>query len=266
MKTVFRRIGSEFILPLLLIGVCTAAIGWMQVPRLEQLRGNSQTASESEIRQEVNAEAARLSLLKQMPSFGFDNLLANWTFLNFVQYFGDNDARTKSGYGLTPNYFEIILDRDPRFIQAYTFLSTSGSMYAAMPERSTEIMQRSLSRLKPNVPPDSFYAWRQLAIDQLLFVGDSAAARRSFETAAAWARQSSLPGSERVAEISERTAAFLARNPNSKSAQISAWGLVLGNARDDRTRRIAIERIEALGGQVVPDANGSPRILAPSEN
>ena len=266
MKTLLRRIGSEFILPLLLVGVCITAIGWMQIPRLEQIRSSSQTTSVTEIRQGTEAEAARLLLLKKMPSFGFDNLLADWTFLNFTQYFGDTVAREKSDYRLSPDYFEVILDRDPRFIQAYTFLSTSGSLYAALPERSTEIMQRALSRLKPDVPPNGFYGWRQLGVDQLLFVGDSEAARRSFQTAAAWARQSSLPESEQVAQFSEQTAAFLARNPDSKSAQISAWAMVLNTVPDDRTRKTVIERIQALGGRVTQEADGSFRIFAPRQD
>jgi hypothetical protein len=263
MKTVLRRIGFELILPLLLVAVCIAAIGLMQTPRLNQILGESQTASAAEVRQSVEAETVRLSLLKKMPSFGFDNLLANWTFLNFLQYFGDSAARAKSDYRLSPDYFEIILDRDPRFIQAYTFLSTSGSLYAAMPERSTEIMQRALSRLQPDVPPNSFFAWRQLGIDQLLFLGDSQAARRSFETAAAWAKQSSFPGSEQAAAFSEQTAAFLTRNPNSKSAQIAAWAMVLPNVPDDRTRKAVIGRIQALGGRVIPQQDGSFSVVAP---
>ncbi|WP_088890907.1 hypothetical protein [Leptolyngbya ohadii] len=266
MPTILRRIGLEFILPLLLVVVCITAIGFLQQPRLEQLRADSQTASEAQIRQEVEAESARLSLLKKMPSLGFDNLLADWTFLNFVQYFGDSTARGKSDYRLSPDYFEIILDRDPRFIQAYTFLSTSGSMYAGLPDRSTEIIQRALERLKPNDPPQSFFAWRQLAIDQLLFVGDGEAARRSFETAAEWAKQSSLPGSETAAQVSAQTAAFLARNPNSKSAQIASWAMVLTNAPDDRTRKTAIDRIQALGGQVMLAPDGSFQVQAPRQD
>lgn len=263
---VLRRIGLEWLLPLLLVAICITAIGAMQTPRLAQLKLESQTISAAKIDRGTQAEAARLALLKKMPPFGFDNLLASWTFLNFVQYFGDSAARAKSDYRLSPDYFEIILDRDPRFVQAYPFLSTSSSLYAGLPERSTAIMERSLAQLKPNLPPDAFYGWRQLGIDQLLFLGDSAAARRSFETAAAWAKQSSLPGSDQVAAFSEQTAAFLARNPNSKSAQVAVWAMVLTNAPDDRTRKTALDRIQSLGGQVIPEADGSFRVVAPPQD
>ncbi|HEY9655564.1 MAG TPA: hypothetical protein V6C50_08720 [Crinalium sp.] len=37
-------------------------------------------------KQAEQQEAVRLRLLKQLPTFGFNNLVADWTFLNFLQY------------------------------------------------------------------------------------------------------------------------------------------------------------------------------------
>jgi hypothetical protein len=266
MQTVFRRDWFQLILTGFFILVCIAALGRLQMPQLEQLQARSQSASVEQIRQATAAEAMQLSLLKKSPSFGFENLIADWTFLNFLQYFGDASARQKTDYRLGPDYFEVILDRDPYFIPAYIFLSTSGSLYAGTPERSTAIMQKALSSLKPNVPPDSFFAWRQLGVDQLLFLGDSQAAKKSFETAADWARQSSFPGSGQTAASSQQTAAFLANNPNSKTAQVASWAMVLGNAPDDRTQKIATQRIEALGGRIIPNPDGTFRIQPPPKD
>jgi hypothetical protein len=78
-----------------------------------------------------------------MPSFGYNNIIANWVYLNFVQYFGDDEVRAKTGYSLSPEYFEVILGRDPRFIPAYLSLSTSTSMYAGMPERSIKLTEKA---------------------------------------------------------------------------------------------------------------------------
>jgi hypothetical protein len=244
--------------------LCIAAICALQFPQLQRLKTTSQTATAAELYQATSAEQARLKLLKTMPAFGFDNALADWTFLNFLQYFGDQPARAKTDYSLSPDYFEIILDRDPYFINAYTFLSTSAALYAAMPERSVAIARQNLAALKPNVPPESYYAWRQVAIDELLFLGDSQAARQSFETAASWAKQAGNPDGDRVAAMSLQTAAFLVRNPNSKTAQVSAWVMVLGNATDPRTRNIARQRIESLGGKIIPRSDGSFGIQPPA--
>jgi hypothetical protein len=243
--------------------LCLAAICALQFPQLQRLKTSSQTATAAELYQASTAEKSRLKLLKSMPAFGFDNLLADWTFLNFLQYFGDGAARAKTDYTLSPDYFEIVLDRDPYFINAYTFLSTSAALYAAMPERSVAIARRNLTALKPNVPPGSYFAWRQLAIDELLFLGDAQAARQSFETAASWAKQAATPEGDYAAALSIQTAAFLARNPNSKTAQVSAWVMVLSNAPDKRTREIATQRIELLGGKVNPNPDGTFGIQLP---
>ncbi len=246
--------------------LCLTLIGLIQIPQLQRLKTQSQTATVEDIRRNVKQDQVQLTLLKKLPAFGFDHLLADWTFLNFLQYFGDTPARAKTDFTLSPDYFEVILGRDPYFLNAYTFLSTSSALYAGLPERSVAIARQGLSSLKPNVPPESYYAWRQLGIDELLFLGDAQAARKSFETAANWAKQSSVPGSDRVAALSEQTAAFLANNPDSKTAQVAAWAMVLTNASDKRTHDIAILKIEALGGKVIPNPNGTFAIQPPAKD
>ena len=254
---------SQTLLPWLVALACMGAIALLQIPQLQHQLHKSQTATAAQLQREIQAEQTRLSLLKTLPTFGFNNLIADWTFLNFLQYFGDNAARRKTDYRLSPDYFEVILSRDPHFLAAYTYASTSTALYAGLPERSIAIMKRSLQSLKPDAPPGSYYAWRQLGIDQLLFLGDAEAARQSFSTAADWARRSKVPGSEAVADLSQQTADFLSRNPTSKTAQISAWIMVLGSAPDDRTQKTAVERIEILGGKVIKNADGTYSIQAP---
>lgn len=266
MQTRSHQPWQQVLIAFLIICASVAAIGWLQWSRLRQLKAGSQFVSVEELQRQTDQERLRLSLLQKLPTFGFDNLIANWTFLSFLQYFGDEPARQKTDYRLSPDYFEVILSRDPYFIQAYTFLSTSGSIYAGAPARATDIMQRGLKSLQPNVPPDSFYAWRQLGIDQLLFLGDSKAARQSFLTAAQWAAQSSLPDSREVASLSRQTADFLAANPNSKSAQVAAWVMVLTSAPDERTRQTALEQIRSLGGQISENPDGTFGVRSPARD
>ncbi len=249
-----------------MIWIGIAALVGLQLPQLYQLQANRQSPEVAQIRQAEQAEKLKLGLLQQSPSLGFDNLIADWTFLNFLQYFGDRPARQKTDYKLSPDYFGVILKRDPYFLQVYPFLSTSASMYAGMPERSTDLMKRALQSLKPNVPSDSYFAWRQLAIDQLLFNGDAAAARQSFEIAANWAAQSKAPGSQAIARFSQQTADFLATNSNSKSAQVAAWAMLLSNAPDEQTQQTAAQRIEALGGSVVKNPDGTFSVRPPAKD
>ena len=262
----FRQRFSQSVGGFVVILLCGLAIGVLQLPQLNKISTKAKTTSLQELKKEVDAEKARLKLLQRFPAFGFNNLFADWVFLGFVQYFGDDEVRQLTGYSLSPEYFEVILDRDPRFREAYLFLSASSSLYAAMPERSVVLMEKGLKFLKPQDPPQSYYVWRYKGTDELLFLGDAQAARKSFEKAAEWASVYADPDSQNVAAISRQTAQFLARNPNSKYAQVGAWSMVLQNAVDDRTRQIAISRIEGLGGKVVVTPEGEVRIQLPEKD
>lgn len=265
MQSISRRDWGQLIIVLLVMLVCVLSIVWFQYPNLRQLQDRSQVTTETVLR-ETELEQVRLQFLQKTPSFGFDNLVADWTFLNFLQYFGDEVARAQSDYRLSPDYFEVILKRNPYFLPAYTFLSTSGSIYAGQPERVVAITQAALQSLGPDQPPGSYYALRQLGIDQLLFLGDAEAARQSFLKAAEWARASTMPESDRVAQLSQQTADFLANNPDSKYAQIAAWSMVLTSVPDERTRQTATAQIEALGGSIVEQPDGSFSIIPPQQD
>ncbi|MEP0751941.1 hypothetical protein NDA03_06890 [Trichocoleus sp. Lan] len=246
--------------------LCGLAIGFVQLPQLNQLSTKAKTALPEQLNKEVEAEKLRLNLFHKVPGFGFNNLVANWVFLGFAQYFGDDPARQITGYNISPEYFEIIIDRDPRFREAYFFLSGSSSLYAGMPERSVALMEKGLKSLTPQTPPKSYYVWRYKGTDELLFLGDAQAARKSFEKAAEWASTYSDPESQNVVAISRQTAQFLAQNPNSKFAQVGAWTMVLQNAVDARTRKVAVSRIEALGGKVVITPEGQVKVQLPERD
>lgn len=237
--------------------LCLFAVSSLQFPRMQKLLSDKPTFSVEALEREISAEKVRLKFLKKIPTFGYDNLIANWIYLNFLQYFGDDEIRDKTGYGLSPQYFEVILKRDPRFVNAYLALSTSGSMYAGMPEKSVKIMNKGLESLNPWVPKNSFYIWRYKAVDELLFLGDYSAAKKSFTNASQWASEHSDEESQLAASISKNTAEFLEKNPDSKIAQISAWGMVLSHGTDKKTYQRAVRAIEALGGKVISTPQGN---------
>lgn len=250
----------------LTICLCTLAVGLIQYPRLQKLINTNAPPSLENLEKEIKTENIRLNILKKMPSFGYDNLMADFVYLRFLQYFGDDDVRQKTGYSLSPEYFEIILAHDPRFLAAYLSLSTSTSLYAAMPERAIKLMNEGLKSLSPQVPKKSYYAWRYKAIDELLFLGDVQSSKQSFETAAKWASTYSDDESKYFLAISQKTVEFLNRNPDSKYARISTWAMVLNNKVDDRTRKKAISQIEALGGNVITNSQGNNQILFPPKD
>lgn len=249
-----------------LVCACILGVSLIQFPRLQELIKSNQFASLEALEKEIKSETIRINLLKKMPSFGYDNFIADLAYLNFLQYFGDDEVRDKTGYSLSPEYFEVILERDPRFLAAYRGLSISTSLYAAMPERAIAISEKGLKSLSPSVPEKSYYVWRYKGIDELLFLGNAQAAQQSFATAANWASKFSDPESQLIANTSQKTAEFLSRNPNSKYAQISTWSMVLNNQVDETNRKRAIREIEALGGKVVTTPEGTQKIVFPPKD
>ncbi|QMS87575.1 hypothetical protein HUN01_08270 [Nostoc edaphicum CCNP1411] len=256
----------QFFTTPLIACVCILGVGLIQFPQLQKLISSKQSASLETLEKEIKSENIRLNFLQKMPSFGYDNFVADLVYLNFLQYFGDDEVRDKTGYSLSPEYFEVILERDPRFLAAYRSLSISTSLYAAMPERAIAISEKGLKSLSPSVPEKSYYIWRYKGIDELLFLGNAQAAQQSFAMAAHWASKFSDEESQLIATTSQKTAEFLSRNPNSKYAQISTWSMVLNNQVDERTQKRAIKEIEALGGKVITTPEGTNKIVFPPKD
>ncbi|PZO23226.1 MAG: hypothetical protein DCF25_00975 [Leptolyngbya foveolarum] len=241
-----------------LIGtLCIAAISGFQYSSLNRLNSNTKDGFVQSNYSKVEQTVEQLNILKNTPSFGFGNSIANWGFLQFLQYFGDEEARNANGYNLSPDYLSAVLAHDPYYKDFYLFLSESATFYAGMPDRTVEIIETKLPYLKENRAPDSYYVWRYKGTDELLFLDDSKTAQKSFEMAAAWAEESNKKDSKLIATLSRQTADFLASDPDSTQAKIGAWGNILTTSRDEQTQARAVQNIRKLGGEVViSDAGG----------
>jgi hypothetical protein len=246
-------------------GICGAfaVIIALQTSQLAVLKYQRKNLTKPVLQQEEAKLKAQLAIAKTLPTFGFDNIIADWHFIDFSQYFGDTEVRQKAGYGAVLEHFEAILDRDPRFLYAYFYLSSTGSLYSGEPERTVALMNRGLNSLSPTVPARGYYIWRMKAIDELLFLGKVNDARTSMATAAEWARVHPDREAQNVAQLSQNTANYLARNPNSKQAQFDTWNMVLGSAIDDFVIKRAIVEIRAIGGKVTIGPNGEIEAAPP---
>ncbi len=244
---------AALLLPLCLIGLISF-----------QTKEKKQLQSRELLKENVDSfylqQKQRLKLIERIPSLGFGNLVADSVFLSFLQYFSDISERESQGENLSPDFFSVILKLDPFYKDYYLFLSNSTTLYAGQPQESVDLMNRGLEAIAIHRPPDSFYIWRYKGVDELLFLGDSQAAQESFETAAEWASQSNDPDSKWVEQSSRQTADFLARDPDSKIAQVSAWASILTNATSDEIKERAIARIYELGGDVSMQEDGSVQI------
>ncbi len=243
----------------------------LQFPKLNQ-RLSGQTLEDT--RKGVREEEARLKLIKQVPprGLGFNNMIANFMFLQFLQYFGDDVSRNsfQTGYSLSPRYFENIIDRDPRFLSSYLYISSSVSMFAGLPSEAIEIYSKGLRSLSPDQQPTAYIIWRYKAIDQILFLGDAKAARSSYLQAATWAEQAKLTGKELevalfAAQSSRQSAQWLETDRDLTKAQIAAWSMVLRNAVDKKTVEIVARELDKLGMKI-EIRDGSPIVVPKIES
>jgi hypothetical protein len=233
------------------------------IPGQKPLSAQSAASFKQAAQQEVQQEALRLKILKTIPSFGFDYLIADWTFIKFLQYFGDNEARDVTGYNLGQDYFDIVTQRDPRWVDIYLFLSTAISFYQGKPETAVNLMERGTSALSlsPQMHSQSWIVWRTKGLDELLLLGDVPESIRSHEMAANWVQGS--PEGPKLAPILRATAEYLRRDPDNVPVRFIAWNTVYSQTTDKLERQRAKQALVKLGAQVQKDKDGKETFILP---
>jgi hypothetical protein len=259
-----RKTVPKFVIAGLMGLTLFAGITALQFPRFRAAQDAAINLSSEQLQQQSEALALQLQLTQNVPAFGFNNLIANWQFLSFLQYFGDAETRARTDYQVSPEFFKVIIPRDPYFFIPYVFLSTSTSIYAAQPQTTVDLMEQGLAYLNPTLPPEAPVIWRFKAVDELLFLGKPDDAIQSYQTAAEWADQSPYPDIQATGDLSRQTAAFIAENPDSNRTLVAGWSQILGQAVDQTTFNLAVEQIEALGGEVIRQPDGQLTIRMPT--
>ncbi|MDY6940767.1 MAG: hypothetical protein SWY16_24300 [Cyanobacteriota bacterium] len=227
---------------------------WEQLPKAIEKETNFQ--------QFAQQEEVHLKLLAQLPSLGFDNLIANWAFLRFLGYFGDEEAGTRTAHALNDDYFETIVKRDPRFVDIYPFLSAAISIEQGNPELAGELMERGIASLTPEIDPRGFLVLRYRSLDQLLLQGDIPGTIATYERIAAWLDAIERPDS---ANSFRDGAEYLRNNPDSLLPRFWGWRFVWLQAVDEKVRQRAEEELLALGAVKQEDANGNANFVLTQE-
>jgi hypothetical protein len=252
---------STFISPLLAC-FSLASLIWLQKSRLNQV---SATQSPSQVISEQNKQAASLKFSSQLPTTSYRNLVANWRFLEYFQYFGDVEARKITGYKLIPDFFAEIVRNDPKFVDAYLYLSPANSLYAGRPDRTVALMSEGLPYLSPKIK-DAYFVWLYKGVDELLFFNNIVAAKNSYQMASLWAAQQNDESSRQISQSARQTVRYLQNNSVSRTAQIQAWMSLMANARGDQNlQRFILRKVIALGANVTISTDGSLEVTMPSE-
>lgn len=234
-------------LPCLILSICTVGIVKLQSKHYHNAIRQTQIAKQSYTE---SSQKQAINLQKITPSFGFDNLRADGLYLNYIQYLGDKKARNQTGYSLIPDYFETIIKYDPHFTEAYLALSTANSLYAGKPETTIALMDRVLASLSPDISPQVSFLWTSKGSDELLYLGDVQAARKSYLMAARLAIKHREQIGIEIAQKNLKTAKFLASNPDTREAQIAAWSMILPNIKDEQNRQIVVDKIQGLKSEL----------------
>lgn len=221
------------------------ALQTQQLDRLDQTP-NYQLAAQ--------AEATRLAAQRSSPTLGFEALIADWTFLDYLQYFGDDEARAVSGYGLAADYLDRVTELDPRFLFVYIFVSPGVSYYQGQPERAIALMDRGIATLSPKIHPNAFIVPKFKALDLFLLMGDIPGAIAAYQNTADWVE--GTPFADYRTGL-EQTIAFLQTNPDSVQARYLGWSDVYYNAVDAIVRDRAAAELRSLGAREVQREDGS---------
>ncbi len=266
-QSIFPK-GLSILVPIGVAGMALMSIVGMQLYAPGGLKGSGMNSNPTEkisataAQQAQQQETARLKLLKLLPALGYNNLLADWTFLSFLQYFGDDPAREKTNYELLDDYFEVIVTHDPRWVEMYNFLSTSVSFYQARPDLTVQLIERGLQSLSPAKNSKAWLVWRTKGIDELLLLGDSQASAKSHEMAAQWAENTpDQDFSPRLREFAET----LKQNPDHQLIRIQTWLMVYSATQDKLVRKRAIQELLELGVKIKTQDNGELTFLIPPE-
>ncbi|MBD2543332.1 hypothetical protein H6G72_05585 [Planktothricoides sp. FACHB-1370] len=242
-------------------GIALAAlcgVVFMQQSRLDRAALNPLSPQQAD-----QQEALQIELMKRSPTLGFDNAIANWAFIKFIGYFGDEELRDQTGYELNDDYFDLLTQRDPRFMEAYLFISSAVSFMQAKPELGVKLMQRGTEVLSPEINPRSYLLWRYKGIDQLLLVNDIPGAIKSHEIAAEWVKGTP---DEKFASIYAQTAEFLKSNPDNTDVRFWAWSEVYYSTVDKNVKARAEAELLKLGANKRVDEDGNIYFALPVSN
>lgn len=161
-------------------------------------------------------------------SLGYDQLLADFYWLEFVGYVGDTQDRQKDRYALADCYLDLITQLDPRFTQAYWFTAFTVGGEQSRPKRAAEIIEHGIA-----ADPNNWYLPFIAGVNQYLFAKNQEAAAKYYRMSARF------PGApnwlERQAETLESGAPRFFKEANS-------WINIYNSAEEPRVKERARDR------------------------
>lgn len=176
----------------------------------------------------------------RLASLGFDQVVADYFWLQFITYIGNTEERTKDDCALAETYLRLITELDPNFIEPYWFVAFVLGGDRNDSESAAEILEFGIA-----ANPDSWKLPFIAGINQYLYAYDDAKASMYYRMAARFPEAPSWL--ERQARIIESGAPRLIKEAYS-------WLNVYENSTDKHVKIQAKDRCVGLWIQVYKTA------------
>ena len=178
----------------------------------------------------------------RMVSLGFDNLLADFYWLSFVQYVGEN---RQDGYTDAEKYIDLITGLDPRFVPAYYFASFIIGSEQKHPDIADRIINRGIA-----ANPENWCLPFIAGINQYLYAHNDRLAAKYYRMAAKFPDAPLWLG---------RQAEILQSNVPSLIKEVNVWDRIYYSSEEMPIKEKARSKLVSLWLQIFKTAP-SPKI------
>ncbi|MBC7882936.1 MAG: hypothetical protein H7Y37_16715 [Anaerolineae bacterium] len=174
-------------------------------------------------------------------TLGFSNLIADWQWLQYVQYFGDQQARQQSGYGQSEEALEQIAALNPQFVFVYVQANYAVAEAMHQPEKAVRFLlkgaQKNPGKQDALGMPGTWYLYRLAASIVFRHFNDYERSAQLFTLAAA------EPGAPAVMK---ENAAYFFHAANDQERAIRLWKEFYQEAPTAQMKRAAREKLISL--------------------
>lgn len=200
--------------------------------RIDDIRGESRI-----IEQSLYMPA---SVLKRV-SLGYNEMLADIYWLRALQYFGsDNIPMSEKDPDVLFQYFDIITDLDPHFVNAYrfggTFLSEPENLGLGRPDLGLELLDKGREN-----NPGNYMIPMEAAFINYIYIRDYHKAAELFEEA------SEKPGISdfRSAALRGMAASSLSRGGEIEHS-LEVWKMIYNTTENEGRKRFALRNVKEI--------------------
>lgn len=173
--------------------------------------------------------------LVKFTTLGFDQLVFDLYWLDFVQYVGD-DRRNEDHYDRAQAYLNLLTSLDPHFVPSYFFAAFILGSERKEPAQAEQLIDRGIA-----ANTDNWFLPFIAGVNQYLFAHDELKAAKYYRQAAKFPDAPKWLGGQ--AEILQ------AKIPSTVK-EINVWDSVYNNASDSAVKERARAKLVALWTQV----------------